>query len=201
MLIPPAVQERLAARGLYPGKIDGDLGPLGLRALMAVAADRPLTGIDWDQARGLWAGLVEGDVTTRLQVLHALAQACKETDWFKTMVEYGGPGYFAQHYDGRMGNAPGEGYRFRGRGFPQLTGHDNYADMGPKVGHDLVANPDLAADPRISGQIFGRYWRDHGCNALACVDDLAGVTRKINGGENGLNDRKAALDRLKSVWP
>ena len=61
----------------------------------------------------------------------------------------------------RLGNTqPGDGERFRGRGFIQLTGRANYADMGRRLGFDLVGNPDLASDPQIAAKIFAQYLKD-----------------------------------------
>ena len=65
----------------------------------------------------------------------------------------------------------------------------------------LEANPDQAADPGVGLKIACLYWRDHGCNALADADDLEGVTRAINGGLTGLQDRADRLKEAKAIWP
>lgn len=97
-------------------------------------------------------------------------------------------------YGGRLGNtAPGDGHRFRGRGLIQLTGRANYALYGPLVGVDLVAQPELLLRYDVSALVAGAYWERHACNALADRDDLEGITRKINGGTNGLADRRRLL--------
>ncbi len=93
-------------------------------------------------------------------------------------------------YGGRMGNSqPGDGYRYRGRGFIQLTGKDNYKAFGEMIGMDLVKNPDLAANPAIAAKIAVAYYKkrviDKGINA----EDVASVTKAINGGSIGLEDR------------
>jgi predicted chitinase len=104
-----------------------------------------------------------------------------------------GPGAVAEAvYGGRMGNTdPGDGFKFRGRGFPQLTGRDNYLQAGQAVGEDLVANPDRAADPGVSAQIAGWYWKSRGVQTPARAGDVEATTRLINGGLNGLEDRKS----------
>lgn len=95
-------------------------------------------------------------------------------------------------YGGRMGNAADEGYKFRGRGFTQLTGKDNYAAAGKDLGLDLVGNPDLAADPANAAKISTWYWKNrNGLSAAAQGGDVAAATKKINGGLNGLDDREA----------
>lgn len=95
-------------------------------------------------------------------------------------------------YSGRMGNrdeASGDGYRFRGRGCIQLTGHANYFHAGKALGVDFVMEPDLVATPKYAALTAGWFWSTHGCNQLAEAADWVGLTKKINGGTIGLNDR------------
>ena len=95
-------------------------------------------------------------------------------------------------YANRMGNrdeASGDGYRFRGRGCIQLTGHDNYFHAGKALGVDFVANPDLVATPKYAALTAGWFWFTHGCNDLAQAANWTGLTKKINGGTIGLNER------------
>lgn len=99
-------------------------------------------------------------------------------------------------YGGRMGNtAAGDGYKFRGRGFTQLTGKDNYAAAGKDLGLDLVNNPELAAQPENAGKISAWYWKKNGLGAAGQAGDVASATRRINGGLNGLSDRQAEYDK------
>lgn len=147
-------------------------------------------------------------ITTRLRLCHFLAQAAHESDGFRTLVEYGGSAYFNKRYGPqtsvgkRLGNTqPGDGSRFRGRGIFQCTGRDNYRFYGQKIGVDLVNAADMAAQPGNSLLVALEYWKAKGLNALADKDDLEGITRKINGGLNGLASRKAYLDRAKRIWP
>lgn len=145
--------------------------------------------------------LPQYDITTPLRIAHFLAQAALETDGFKTLEEYGGAGYF-RRYDGRadLGNTePGDGARYHGRGIFQLTGRSNYRQMGARLGYNLESNPEMAADPVVSVRIAGEYWKSREISAKADADDLEGVTRKINGGLNGLADRRTYLDRAKRV--
>jgi putative chitinase len=95
-------------------------------------------------------------------------------------------------YSGRMGNrdeASGDGYRFRGRGCIQLTGATNYYHAGQALGVDFWADPDLVATPKYAALTAGWFWSTHGCNQLAEAGDDVGLTKKINGGTIGLQDR------------
>jgi putative chitinase len=95
-------------------------------------------------------------------------------------------------YANRMGNrdeASGDGYRFRGRGCIQLTGHDNYFHAGKALGVDFVMNPDLVSTPKYAALTAGWFWFTHGCNELAQNANWTGLTKKINGGTIGLNER------------
>jgi putative chitinase len=95
-------------------------------------------------------------------------------------------------YANRMGNrdeASGDGYRFRGRGCIQLTGHANYFHAGKALGVDFVMEPDLVATPKYAAMTAGWYWSTHGCNEVAEAQDWVKLTKKINGGTIGLEDR------------
>jgi len=97
-------------------------------------------------------------------------------------------------YANRMGNrdeASGDGYRFRGRGAIQLTGHSSYYHAGQALGVDFVADPDLVATPLYALMTAGWFWSTHGCNELADAMNWVGLTKKINGGTIGLDDRVA----------
>lgn len=93
-------------------------------------------------------------------------------------------------YGGRMGNSePGDGYKYRGRGFVQLTGKYNYREAGEALGLDLVNRPDLAADPENASKIAVWYWVKK-VHSVA-PEDVTKATYLVNGGENGLKVRKA----------
>jgi|SRR5688572_31554313 len=100
----------------------------------------------------------------------------------------------------KLGNTePGDGKRYKGRGPIQLTGRANYKKYGEMLGVDLVGDPDLAAKPEIAFQTAALYWQLNGCNELADLGDFVGVTRKINGGTNGLADRERYYERAKEA--
>jgi putative chitinase len=95
-------------------------------------------------------------------------------------------------YASRMGNrdeASGDGYRFRGRGCIQLTGHANYFHAGQACGADFVMEPDLVATPRYAAMTAGFFWQTHKLNQYADGSDFVTMTKKINGGTIGLQDR------------
>ena len=95
-------------------------------------------------------------------------------------------------YSSRMGNrdeASGDGYRFRGRGAIQLTGSDGYFHAGKALGVDFWANPDLVATPKYAALTAGWFWSTHKCNELAESANWVGLTKRINGGTIGLDDR------------
>lgn len=95
-------------------------------------------------------------------------------------------------YANRMGNrdeASGDGYRFRGRGCIQTTGHANYFHAGQAIGVDFVMEPDLVANPKYAALTAGFFWSTHGLNILADNKDHRAITKRINGGFIGLEDR------------
>ncbi len=114
------------------------------------------------------------------------------SDGFCTTVEYSSGGYLEGRRD--LGNTqPGDGPRYKGRGLIQLTGRANYTHYGQVLGLDLVGNPDLAAAPPTALDIACEYWREHGLNQFADQDDIETITRRINGGLNGIDSRRLYL--------
>ena len=137
-------------------------------------------------------------INTKLRLAHFLAQLAHESDHFRTFEEYAS----GAAYEGRrdLGNVVrGDGRRYKGRGPIQVTGRYNYKKYGDKLGVNLIDNPELAASPRIGTLIAGQYWHDHKLNDLADADNGKFITRRINGGYNGLKDRLAKVERAKRV--
>ena len=105
-------------------------------------------------------------------------------------------------YGNRMGNrdeASGDGYRFRGRGCIQLTGSANYHHAGQALGVDLIMEPDLVATPQYAALTAGWFWNTQKLNALAEAGDWTGLTKRINGGTIGLEDRKKHINHALAV--
>jgi putative chitinase len=144
-------------------------------------------------------------IDTRLRIAHFLAQTCHESAGFRTTQEFAS----GEAYEGRadLGNTRrGDGRRYKGRGLLQLTGRANYREFGQALGVDLENDPEAAAEPVLSLKIACEFWKRRGINAHADRDDVIAVTRVINGGINGLDDRrkltakaKAALARLEAL--
>lgn len=143
---------------------------------------------------------IQFGIVTALQKAHFLAQVAHESDGFKTATEYAS----GRAYEGRadLGNVqPGDGVRFKGRGLIQLTGRENYAAFSNAMGQGdyLVRNPEKVATLPWAATAAGWYWQRKGLNALADRDDVVAITKRINGGTNGLADRKARLARAKAL--
>jgi putative chitinase len=109
-------------------------------------------------------------------------------------------------YGGRadLGNTePGDGARFIGRGYLQITGRANYREMGQRIGLDLEAEPDRAAEPQIAVQIACAFWTARRLNLLCDTGRFYDVTRRINGGAVGYDERIGWLERARAAtgWP
>ena len=102
-------------------------------------------------------------------------------------------------YGGRLGNDKDEGYKYRGRGIIQLTGKNNYEYYGKKLNIDLVNNPDLAKEPDTAIEIALLFWKEKGCGMFAKMGDVKTVTKLINGGYNGLDDRQKRFDSILKI--
>jgi putative chitinase len=145
-------------------------------------------------------------IDTNQRMCHFLAQVLHESGAFRYSVEIWGNTPAQQAYDTRvdLGNTPeldGDGYRYRGRGWIQLTGKTNYRLLGNEFGEDLVNNPDLVAKEPYDSLAAGWYWNKRNLNTFADLDDILTITKKINGGYNGLNERKMWLSKAKTILP
>ena len=133
-----------------------------------------------------------------LRLAHFMAQLSHESGGFRYMEEIAS----GQAYEGRanLGNTvPGDGKRYKGRGPIQLTGRANYRAYGRAVGIGFEDHPEIVAVPSIGLHVACEYWKTKGLNALADADDVLGITKKINGGVNGLEDRKRYLQKAKDL--
>lgn len=120
-----------------------------------------------------------------------LAQCSHESGGFRYLSEIWGPTAAQRSYDGRMGNSEsGDGYRYRGRGYIQLTGKNNYTAAGKALGLDLVKNPDQAATPDVGAKTSVWFWKTNVQPKISNWDDVTAITKVVNGGYNGLEDRK-----------
>jgi putative chitinase len=103
-------------------------------------------------------------------------------------------------YNGRLGNtSEEEASKFLGRGLIQLTGKENYEHCGSSIGVDLLSDPNLLSDPKYAALSAGWFWNKKGLNSLADASDIETMTKRINGGLIGLDDRKAKIAKALSV--
>jgi putative chitinase len=149
-------------------------------------------------AAGLGEAFHRYGIDTERRAAMAVAQWAHESDRFKTSQEYAS----GSAYEGRrdLGNTQGgDGTRFKGRGRIMVTGRTNYAAMGKALGIDLLSQPHLLAESPHSELASGQWWKDHDCNSFCDRDDFVGLTRRINGGVNGLADRQALYAVARKV--
>jgi putative chitinase len=105
-------------------------------------------------------------------------------------------------YASRMGNgdtASGDGFRFRGRGLIQLTGRSNYTNLSKDIGVSVEETVAYLGTPEGAVESAAWFWSKNGLNALADKDDVVAVTKKINGGTIGLDDRKKHTEEFKEL--
>eukprot|EP01107_Rhizomastix_libera_P018275 TRINITY_DN92_c0_g1_i1.p1 TRINITY_DN92_c0_g1~~TRINITY_DN92_c0_g1_i1.p1 ORF type:complete len:193 (+),score=32.28 TRINITY_DN92_c0_g1_i1:417-995(+) len=145
------------------------------------------------------AAMNKFNINTPKRVAHFMAQLLHESGELKWMEEFA----TGKAYEGRrdLGNTQkGDGVKYKGRGPIQVTGRDAYKKCGAAIGADLVSNPKLLVQPQYgfmgSAWVYAE-WKD--CNPLADKDNIVGITKKINGGSNGLADRKKKLALAKKV--
>jgi predicted chitinase len=142
--------------------------------------------------------MAEFDITSYLRETAFLAQLAHESAELRYMEEIAS----GAAYEGRanLGNTqPGDGKRYKGRGPIQLTGRANYTKYGQLLGLDLVHNPTIAATKEVGFRIAGQYWKLNGLNELADAQNFKLITKRINGGYNGLDDRIKYYERAKRV--
>ena len=137
--------------------------------------------------------------TSQIPVKYAHRQGEKVLDEARVEALHGKPEKLAElMYGGRMGNDhPGDGYTYRGRGYVQLTGKENYAAAGKALGLDLVKHPELAAEPKNASKIATWYWENR--VPEAAHGDVKKATLAVNGGYNGLDTREAQFKKWEKA--
>lgn len=179
-----------------------------LRAIMPNAGER---------ARIYYTPLTESmdefDIDNRLRAAAFLAQIAHESGELRYSRELWGPTEAQKRYSNRddLGNTykaavmaaeqngDNTGHYYRGRGLIQITGYYNYVDATEALGVDFVVNPRLAELPEFSARIAAWFWKTHGCNTLADEQKFKTITRRINGGLNGYDDRLKYYNRALTV--
>ncbi len=131
-----------------------------------------------------------------------IAQVGHESGQFRWVREIWGPTVQQAAYEGRadLGNtAKGDGSKYRGRGLLQITGRGNYAACGEALGLDLVNQPNLLELPQHAAMSAAWFWSTRGLNTLADQGEFVKITRRVNGGTNGLADRQALYEKALKV--
>ena len=137
------------------------------------------------------------DTSTRL--IHFMAQVLHESGNFRYMEEIAS----GSAYEGRkdLGNLHvGDGCRYKGRGPIQLTGRSNYQTYGRALGFDFERHPELVATPSVGLLVACKFWSDRGLNALADQNNFEAITKRINGGINGIESRRTLVQTLKKLF-
>jgi putative chitinase len=151
-------------------------------------------------ARPLTDAMELYDIDLDWRMAMFIAQVGHESAGFSYTREIWGPTKQQLGYEGRadLGNTqPGDGERFRGRGLIMITGRANYAAASHEFGVDFVRSPALLEREDYAALTSGWWWKDHGCNEIADDRDFVALTRRINGGLTGLEDRTLRLERAK----
>lgn len=141
-------------------------------------------------------------IDTPLRQAHFLAQLAHESGCLRYAEEIAS----GEAYEGRadLGNTqPGDGKKFKGRGLIQLTGRANYVDYGMSINMDLTINENYKklTQPEFAVDVSCWFWETRKLNSLADQDDILRITKRINGGTNGLDDRTRYLERAKFFLP
>lgn len=146
------------------------------------------------------------EINTPLRIAHFLAQLGHESGDFRYTHELGNASYFAKYDTGKLakmlGNTPeadGDGAKYKGRGLIQVTGKANYAAFskwywGEKDKNHFVDKPDeVETNNRACVASAAWFWNSRSLNSIADKDDIVLLTKRVNGGTNGLEDRKKRL--------
>jgi putative chitinase len=127
-----------------------------------------------------------------------LAQLAHESGSFKYVEEIASGIAYENRKD--LGNIEvGDGKKFKGRGLIQITGRSNYKSVGKALGYDFISNPEALELPGPASFSAAWFWFTHGLNELADKGEFLKITKRINGGTNGLKDRVEHWERCKKV--
>lgn len=174
-------------------------------ATLAACLGCPTTvAVDW--LPHLDYGMSQYDIDTPARQAAFLAQIGHESGGLKWLTELWGPTPAQRQYEPpadkarELGNTEsGDGFRFRGRGLIQVTGRANYDAVGAALCLDCIRQPELLAEPEFAPLVAAWWWAQHGLNALADAGDFEAITRRINGGLNGYDDRLQRWAAAKQV--
>jgi putative chitinase len=146
--------------------------------------------------------MAEFEINTPRRQAMFLAQVGHESGGLHFLREIWGPTPTQKRYEGRvdLGNLqPGDGSKFRGRGLIQVTGRSNYEACGEALDLPLLDHPELLETPKNAVRSAAWFWKVRGLNELADVGDFMGITRRINGGLNGYDQRVALYGKAQEA--
>lgn len=179
---------------------------------IAYAVGAPLQNVEtsWPLIEG---ALREAGIWSKNVAIAAAATVAVETGvtvhgenmTFLPIHELGSEARLNRMYDKRtdLGNTPeedGDGARYAGRGFVQITGRANYEAVGKAVGEDLIGDPDLALEPATAAQILAWFFKHNHVDYLANSANWVGVRKRVNGGTNGLEPFMKHVQALSAYW-
>ena len=144
------------------------------------------------------AAMQEYHINSPLRLAAFIAQIAHESGELRYVKEIAS----GAAYEGRkdLGNTqPGDGMRYKGRGLIQITGRNNYAECGKALGVDLITNPELLETNGLACRSAAWFWASRGLNDLADKGDFERITKRINGGTNGAQQRREYHDRARKV--
>jgi putative chitinase len=159
-------------------------------------------------ASALNLAMEQFQINNRLRMAAFIAQVGHESGQFRYVRELGGDQYLSKYDTGtlaeRLGNTPeadGDGQKYRGRGLIQITGRDNYLACSKALFGDnrLLSTPELLEQAEWACKSAGWFWNSKNLNPLADAGDFVGLTRRINGGTNGLAERQEFYGRALKV--
>jgi predicted chitinase len=172
------------------------LGWRSLRRVVPSLSEREAKAL----ARDLGQAMHDHGITTRRRAAMFVAQVAHESGAFRYREEIAS----GAAYEGRadLGNTRrGDGRKFKGRSYIQITGRANYREISRALGVDFTNHPQRLALPKYAAKGAAWWWQTHGLNQLADAGDFTAVTRRINGGINGLADRQQYYRRARLVSP
>jgi putative chitinase len=151
--------------------------------------------------------LTKYDITTFLRLSHFFSQIAHESGNFKYLKELGNDAYLDKYDTGelakKLGNSPeddNDGQKYKGRGFIMITGLANYKELSKDTGIDFVTHPELL-EQEVNAMIAALwFWNKRKLNQFADLDDVKTITKKINGGYNGLKERQEYLTQYKKIF-
>lgn len=162
----------------------------------------PLVAVEASWPRIIDALTVSGLRSDLVEIAAAATVTVETARTFLPINELGDDAYFTKHYEGRhdLGNCiPGDGARYHGRGYIQITGRGNYRRYSLPAGVDLESSPESALDPAVAARILASYFTQRHIQDAANAQDWRHVRQLVNGGQNGWTDFKACVDGLLAV--